>query len=78
MMILGFNQSKEMTQFAPSGEDAIKIMKKCFENGDYHKYSLILLYSKIYSFEKNLLIVVLNIRLFLALKEVLDLFYLLK
>ena len=42
-MILGFQNQKELTEFAFNGEQAVRIIKKAIDDGDYYKYSLILM-----------------------------------
>lgn len=43
-MILGFDPSQKMTEFANNGEQAVEIIKNCFSKGDHHKFSLIMIY----------------------------------
>ena len=42
-MILGFQNQKELTEFAFNGEQAVRIIKQAIDAGDYYKYSLILM-----------------------------------
>ena len=42
-MILGFQNQKKLTEFAFNGEQAVRIIKKAIDDGDYYKYSLILM-----------------------------------
>ena len=42
-MILGFQNQKELTEFAFNGEQAVRTIKKAIDDGDSYKYSLILM-----------------------------------
>jgi CheY-like chemotaxis protein len=43
LMILGFQNQKELTESAFNGEQSVKIIKKAIDAGEYYKYSLILM-----------------------------------
>ena len=43
LMILGFQNRQELTEFAYNGEQAVNIIKKAIDENDYYKYSLILM-----------------------------------
>ena len=43
LMILGFHQREQLTKFAYNGEQAVQIIKKCINKGNYYEYSLILM-----------------------------------
>ena len=42
-MILGFQSRQELTKCAYNGEQAVNIIKKCIDQGNYYEYSLILM-----------------------------------
>lgn len=44
MMILGFNQQHNKTQFASTGQHALQVIKQGFDSGEYHQFSLIVMY----------------------------------